>query len=243
MARDFNGSSDQLSVAANAALRPGLPVTVSAWVKPDVLQSAGIYTSNKVGTTHSGFWVAVDAAGNIESSFGDNTGGAGTDRQSKVTTATPVTVGAWRHVAATIRGASDMTIYAGGVDAGGAFSGTGGAMAYNVANGSRIGFVGSAGAAFFDGLLAEVAVWTVSLSDSEVASLSGGVSPLDVQGGNLLAYWPICGVQSPEPDYKSGFQATVTGTTPASYPFDSEACRGADVDQHASTHIGRGSAW
>lgn len=39
--------------------------------------------------------------------------------------------------------------------------------------------------------LAEVAVWSVALSDANVALLAGGANPLDVDAGNLVAYWPL----------------------------------------------------
>lgn len=41
------------------------------------------------------------------------------------------------------------------------------------------------------GRIAEVAVWDVALSDTEVLELAGGVPPTAVQSADLVAYWPL----------------------------------------------------
>ena len=149
MSRDFNGTTDELALPTTALLRPVLPVTIAAWVKPDSLKTTGIFSNNKTTTTHRGVWFAMtDTTGVLDVNFGANTGTGSGDRRTKVSTRA-LRAGTWQHVAATVRGAADMTIYIGGADAGGAFSGTGGAMAYAVANG-RIGSL-VVGPAFFDG--------------------------------------------------------------------------------------------
>lgn len=57
------------------------------------------------------------------------------------------------------------------------------------------------GANYLNGRLAEGAVWNTNLSDAEVLALARGVSPLRIRAGNLVAYWPLYGAASPEPDY------------------------------------------
>ena len=52
-----------------------------------------------------------------------------------------------------------------------------------------------------NGRLAEIAIWNAALTDDEVLSLSKGVSPLRVDPQNLVAYWPLYGNGSPEPNY------------------------------------------
>ena len=39
--------------------------------------------------------------------------------------------------------------------------------------------------------VAEIAVWSVALSDANVALLAAGASPLLIDPGNLVAYWPL----------------------------------------------------
>ncbi len=64
----------------------------------------------------------------------------------------------------------------------------------------------------FSGLLAHIAWWNVALTDSEVASLGAGVSPLNIRRDNLVSYVPLNGVHSPETDVVGGVDLTVFGT-------------------------------
>jgi len=45
--------------------------------------------------------------------------------------------------------------------------------------------------AYFDGGIAEAAIWSIALSDAEVAQLATGLSPLAIRRESLLAYWPL----------------------------------------------------
>lgn len=44
---------------------------------------------------------------------------------------------------------------------------------------------------YFDGNLAEIGLWNVALTDTEIAILAKGVSPLFIRPQNLVAYWPL----------------------------------------------------
>ena len=46
-------------------------------------------------------------------------------------------------------------------------------------------------AAYYQGGIAETAVWNVALTTAEISLLSAGASPLLVRPGNLVAYWPL----------------------------------------------------
>lgn len=45
--------------------------------------------------------------------------------------------------------------------------------------------------AYWSGSIAECAIWSVALSDAEVALLAKGFSPLFFQPQNLVSYWPL----------------------------------------------------
>lgn len=217
MARDFAGVSDLLGLPVTAELRPNLPVTISAWIRPDVrVNGGGIFTTNKTTTQHRGFWFNLSGtAGELEASFGSNGGTASSARRSKVSATAACGAGVWSHVACCIRGAGDMDIYKGGTDAGGSYSGTGGAMGYDTAVAGRIGMVGNI---FFDGRIAEVALWNVSLSATEVGALAKGATPSTVQPLSLIGYWPIWGIADPEPDLSiKRNNPTVTGAVLANH--------------------------
>ena len=55
-------------------------------------------------------------------------------------------------------------------------------------------------------------MWDVALTDDEVATLAKGVCPLFVRPGNLLAYWPLIGNNSPEIDCVGRFEMTLTNS-------------------------------
>ena len=53
----------------------------------------------------------------------------------------------------------------------------------------------------FNGAAADVAVWNVILSDGEIAALGKyGARPNKVRSGNLVQWYPLWGLSSPEPD-------------------------------------------
>jgi hypothetical protein len=71
---------------------------------------------------------------------------------------------------------------------------------------------------YFDGDLAEAAIWSVALSDEEVAALGKGVSPRVIRPTSLVAYYPVRGDASPERDrWRTGYHLTVTGATPSAH--------------------------
>jgi hypothetical protein len=65
---------------------------------------------------------------------------------------------------------------------------------------------------FFEGYLAEGAIWDTDLTAAEMAILGRFVSPLFVRPQNLVAYWPLIGRYSPEKDLVGGLNLTLTNT-------------------------------
>lgn len=190
MSLDLNGTTDVIQMAVNATLRPTLPITVGAWINPDALANAGIYTNNKTDTNHRGVWLALSGgSGDVEASFGDGAGNASSDRRTRVC-AVGVTTGAWQYISASYRGNTDFSIYRNGVDGGaGTASGSGSGLGYNTGAGGRSGSYG--GSSFLNGRIAEVAVWNVSLSTAEHLALAKGASPFLVRPGSLIQYFPF----------------------------------------------------
>lgn len=211
VARDFDGSNDVLTTADLAALRPSLPVTIAAWVWPDTLTAGmSVFSNNKSTTQHRGVWFGVSAGtGVLEANYGDNTGSSSADRRSVVSTGT-IATGSWQHIATRVRGAADMDLNIAGADAGATFSGTGGGVAYAGGIGTMIGRSN----VFWNGKIAEVGFWNVSLSAAELLALAKGVSPRRIRPDALLGYWPVYGQASPEAEIGGGgYNATVTEAT------------------------------
>jgi hypothetical protein len=72
---------------------------------------------------------------------------------------------------------------------------------------------------YYAGQMAELAVWNVKLTAAEMAALAKGARPNTIRPSALKAWWPLGGIQSPEPDL-SGLanNGTLTGTNPAFGP-------------------------
>ncbi|MHC4156685.1 MAG: LamG-like jellyroll fold domain-containing protein [Planctomycetota bacterium] len=68
---------------------------------------------------------------------------------------------------------------------------------------------------YLSGLLAEMAVWNVPLSDAEAAALAKGFSPLLIRPGNLVAYWPLIRGLN---DRVGGYNLTASGTIVSPHP-------------------------
>jgi hypothetical protein len=60
--------------------------------------------------------------------------------------------------------------------------------------------------AYMDGRVAELGFWNVALTDSEVATLAIGVSPLMIRPASLAAYWPL--IRDEDQDRIGGYDMT-----------------------------------
>ena len=117
----------------------------------------------------------------------------------------------WRPIAFTCDASHNYVSYANGaVDLSGTYASGG---TFNSALRTTIGAIttSSGTGSFYGGAIAHVATWTRVLSAQEVKSLSNGLLPSHL---GPTHYWPLWGVDSPEPDLVSGgVDGTLTGTT------------------------------
>lgn len=71
----------------------------------------------------------------------------------------------------------------------------------------------------FYGNCADLGIWNTALTANEIASLAKGKRPHMVRPKSLVAYWPLDGLQSPEPDLSGNANnGTLTGTAYANGP-------------------------
>lgn len=162
----FNGSNSRVTLGD--VLNIDLPVTVSAWINTNTISvDQGIFANDRSSGSYTGFWFQINNTGTIGTNYGDNTGVSSGNRRSKHSSGT-ISAGSWHHVVGVIRAATDMDIYIDGVDAGGTYSGTGGAMV----NTTKTGLIGDIGGVLrFNGLIDETRVYNRSLSAFEVQQL------------------------------------------------------------------------
>lgn len=171
----FDGVNDFVELG-QVLLDITIPVTISLWVKPNTIVGVKVlFHSNTPNTNccnYRGVWLTMNANNTIAVNYGSGTGAASSGRRSKSSTAAIID-GEWTHVVAVVRGATDMTIYFNNVDAGGSYSGTGGALqiADDPAWTARIGRAEQGSVAYYSGLMDDVRFYDRALSAEEVARL------------------------------------------------------------------------
>lgn len=146
-----------------------LPVSVVTHVDVKSLAATGgVFTTDRTTATHSGMFLLVRSTGAISLEFGDNLGGGAANRRTKLTGASVVAVDVPISLVGVIRGATDMTILVNGIDRGGTYSGTGGAMTHT----TRSAWIGASDTLILNGRIAYVYFYTSALQDSDARWLT-----------------------------------------------------------------------
>ena len=207
MARAFSGSSQYLRYSG--AVVTGYPFTMAAW-------GYATGTSNRTLMSISNSGASTSFRIRIRMSLGDadfisEVAGAAAQAFSPV----GIVNNTWQHFCAVATSSTSRVLY-----------GDGQAGTPNTTSSTPTGLnrtsIGvkdtSTQTEFFVGRAAEAAVWDVALTAAEAAMLAAGVCPLLVRPANLVAYWPLYGNGSPEPDLVGRFALTVTGATKVDQP-------------------------
>ena len=211
MARDFNGSSDKL-LGTGASVISAVPATMSAWARPDVTNAekeiAGCSRSSDANPL---FRIAMSSTGKPFCQFRNDAAQA-----SRADGTTTLSTTVWQHVLGTIDSSGTAKIFYNGTNEATGATPAGVTVTLNQ---TEIGVLQRNSAAqFWDGVIAEVGYWSVVLSAGEIIALSKGVSPLRVNAQNLVGYYPVYGVASPETNLAAATPTlTVTGTTLANH--------------------------
>jgi len=165
-ALDFDGDGDYVNLGNDSSLKPPLPVTLSAWINLNTLESwKQIIALDEQLSKYYGMWFQATNTNTLAVSYGDGSGTSSSDRRTKTGT-TALNKSNWYHVAAVVRGPTDMELYINGVDDGGLYSGTGGNLKYS----SGDSFIGchSGLINYFNGSIDDVRVYDRALSAEEV---------------------------------------------------------------------------
>lgn len=198
MARSFNGTSDKLQYSG--AVISAMPLTIACWFLPNNALANELVSISDGTLTN--IWELRLVSSKVQANVGS----------IAASSSTTYTTGAWHHGAAVFASSSSRAAYLDGGNKGtNASGGTNAGV-----NLTQIGVGPSS--KFFNGSLAEIAIWNVVLTDAEIAALATGVRPNRVRGANIVAYWPLFGLNSPDIDYSGNKQnLTVTGTTQANH--------------------------
>ncbi len=169
-ALNFDGDYDFVDVGNSDSLKPPLPVTICAWIK---LSTTGTghtllcIDNQNEGSAYYGIMFMVQSDNTLQINYGCGSSGA-SGRRTKYGTTT-LEVGKWYHVAAVLKGPTDMNLYIDAADDAGTYGGTGGALTYS--NGTS--FIGCRSdlCNFFNGIIDDVRVYGRALSAEEIEQL------------------------------------------------------------------------
>lgn len=212
MARSFNGTSDRITFGDVIDLNGLTNFTLHAWIFPTTV-SVQQRIISKWGAGVQ-YLLQLTSAGKLELVAHDASG------HQPLRDSTPsVSANAWSQVAGIMKGAAptNMFLCINGVATGGSSSGT--SLSGGIQNTTQplcIGDDAGAGAtAPFHGRIAHAAIWSVALADTELVALGAGILPPHVRPESLQAYWPLAGVDSPEPAAAGAVRqaGTLTGTS------------------------------
>lgn len=184
MARSFNGSNQYGSIA----LTQGVPLTLAIW--GNFVSVSGIQELIGCSNGANQHMRIVADGSNIKAQTFDG----GTNASAPA--ALPAT-SIWIHWAATFPDASHRTLFKNGVQA--ATDST--ATSTFSGDTAEVGAQVTSSFAFpFNGQLAEAAIWSATLTATELLALAAGCSPKKIRPGSLVCYWALWGLHSPEID-------------------------------------------
>jgi hypothetical protein len=200
MGRSFNGSSDKILATTVAASGSW---TIACWAQANTTSGTQtiVYDGNDAS---NGFGIqSADGAAHVRGVVG--TAGNVTSTQAASTTA-------FAHYAL-VNAAGAQTLYYNGASIGTAsltpVAPSGGNLSIGVGTTTN----------FFNGQVADVAVWNTNLSLATIQQLAAGYRPVNANSANLQGWWPLGGYQSPEADISGSVNnGVLTGTAQASMP-------------------------
>lgn len=215
MARSNNATAGNY-LSNGAAVVTAAPLTMAAWFNPvNVTEDHILISCSRSSASDNWFFLAANGV-TAGDPVGASTITGGTE--AIATSSTSFAANTWQHACGVFTAANSRTAYLNGGGAGNnttSLTPTGIDRTYV---GRLTGFDGSLYGSM-NAAVAEAAVWNVALAAAEVLQLAKGLSPLLVRPDSLVAYWPIYGRASPEPDYVGAFPLTINGTmTQAAHP-------------------------
>jgi|688.fasta_scaffold120131_2 hypothetical protein len=181
MAFSFNGTS---YIEATSTPVTAEPFTMACWFNPAVVTDGALMSIGNSATTNR-FQMSSNIA-QPGSALSISSVGAST---ATVNTTTAIGQNRWQHAAAVCTrtaGTTTLAIYLNGAGKNTTTTTVSPVGINNIMTGGR--WSGGTRAFFFNGRIAEVAIWNAALTDDEVLSLSKGFAPSLIRPSNLRFY-------------------------------------------------------
>jgi subtilisin family serine protease len=169
-ALNFDGDYDYVFLANSSSIELPLPVTISVWIKLNVAgtdQTLLCIDNQDEGSEYFGIMFMVQSDNTLLINYGCGGIGASGRRTKYGTTA--LEAGKWYHVAAVLKGPTDMNLYVDAADDAGTYSGTGETLTYS----SGMSVIGCRSDLYncFNGIIDDVRVYGRALSAEEIEQL------------------------------------------------------------------------
>jgi hypothetical protein len=209
LARLFDDTSSQYLNLGSAVLSAE-PITVSAWFYTDDNAQSGAQTVFSLGSSSSSTHYFVLWWASATTTMEAIARAAAAAR--KATYSVTPTNNTWYHVGGIWATTTDRTVYFDGN------TGNNTQFASPTVNQTSIGARWTTSASqFMSGRLADVGLWNVALTSTEMGMLQAGYSPWQVRRASLVAWWRLLG--SEDQDLVAGNHLTAQGSpTTAGHP-------------------------
>ena len=169
-ALDFDGVDDYVSVPTSSEITPTNAITVEAWIDGDTLTTSFAAVAKRIGSEDVGYALEMNTPGNRICFwvFTDAWRGACPNDPSATDTSTPISTGAWHHIAGTYDGSSvksylDCAVQYSLAVTGDIHYGTSGITDLAIGRDPI-----RSGERFFDGRIDEVRIWKRALTSGEI---------------------------------------------------------------------------
>jgi hypothetical protein len=195
MAYDFTAASSQYaSISDTSVLDIASAITLCAWIKSSGTYGTGgkgVISKNETTTNQRSYALGLNSSGNVQFSVSHNGTGARSEWNSSV-------VGtSWRHISASYNTTGRIVaIYLDGQVQ--SRSNNAGTLPTSIFTGSAPLWIGlnattstSPNNFFFDGMIAEVAIYNSALTAAEIDSISKGMSCDKIRPQSLVFYAPL----------------------------------------------------
>ncbi len=209
MSRDFDANEANY-LSRTSAVRTAAPLTMACWAYMDDLsENVALMACGGSADDDNHFALLVlGAVGNQVASGAKDAA----DNDVVALTSAGMSTGRWHHCGAV---ASTTAFRAAYLDGGNVGVDTTTVVPSGLDRTSIGALVRNTVVASPNARIADAAIWDTFLNAREMLALAVGVSPLRIRHQNLLAYWPLHGLYSPEPDMVGGkLNLTITGTVP-----------------------------
>jgi hypothetical protein len=200
MARSFSGNNANRLSSTTVPITTW-PLTMACWANCAAINTSYAFMSLWSSTTN---YIALGTNSTANAIFqtNDNVG------LVNATASTTFSADTWFHACGVYSTATSRTVHYNGGNSGNSVQNRNPTGLNNI-------FIGSRNLQLpLNGRVAWATIWNVALTATEIFSLSRGVYPLLVRPNNIVAFYPLFGRGSTEPDLIARNDLVITGTVP-----------------------------